>query len=78
MNYEEEEYEIDIVSMTKTELAMLYAPDLTPHSAVNRLAKWIACNKLLTAALRRTGYRKTARRFSPKQVKLIFHYLGEP
>jgi hypothetical protein len=77
MNYRED-YEMEITSMTKTELAMLYAPDLTPHSAVNRLARWMACNPLLMAALRRTGYRKTARRFSPRQVALIVRYLGEP
>lgn len=78
MYYRDEEYENEIVSMTKTELAVLYAPDIKPHSAVNRLNKWITLNKPLIAALRRTGYKKNARRFSPKQVKLIFHYLGEP
>jgi hypothetical protein len=35
------EYDMDIVSMTKRELAMMYAPDLTPHAAVNRLMHWI-------------------------------------
>lgn len=72
------DYDIDIVSMTKQELAQLYAPDLTPHAAVNRLTRWIAYNPKLSDALLRTGYRKTLRRLSPRQVELIVRHLGEP
>ena len=32
----------------------------------------------LAAALRKTGYDERKRSFTPKQVKLIFEYLGEP
>ena len=71
-------FESEITAMSKRELAMLYALDLTPRSAVNRLMLWINHNPALVAALQATGYRKTAKIFSPIQVKLIYTYLGEP
>ena len=71
-------YDIDIVTMSKRELAQLYAPELTPHAAVNRLMNWIRNHPTLTSALHQTGYRKTARIFSPRQVELIVEHLGEP
>jgi hypothetical protein len=66
------------VAMTKSELAQLYAPDLTPHSAVNRLMAWIAGNRALVRALDRTGYTKHCKLLQPCQVALIVKYLGEP
>ena len=64
--------------MTKQQLALLYSADLTPHSAVNRLMRWIGQCEPLLKALDETGYKKYNRIFSPKQVALIFQYLGEP
>jgi len=72
------EYDMDIVPMTKRELAMMYAPDLTPHAAVNRLMQWINYHPTLTQELLATGYRKTARVLTAKQVHLIVERLGEP
>ena len=72
------DYDMDIVAMSKQELAQMYAPDLTPHAAVNRLMTWIHHHPTLTEELHRTGYRKTARVFTPRQVHLIVDYLGEP
>ncbi len=72
------EYDMDIVSMTKRELAMMYAPDLTPHAAVNRLMQWISYHPTLTQELLATGYRKTSRILTAKQVHLIVERLGEP
>lgn len=69
---------MELVSMTKRELATLYAPELEPHAAVNRLTRWIACNPSLALALRSAGYRKTQRLLSPRQVGLIVEHLGEP
>ena len=37
------------------ELAILYAPDLTPESAGKRLSSWIRFNPKLTHELRTTG-----------------------
>ena len=62
----------------KSELAEAYAPSLTTHSALNRLALWIDTNAPLSEALAQTGYRRTQRIFTSRQVALIFEYLGEP
>lgn len=72
------EYDIDIVAMSKGHLAQLYAPDLTPHAAVNRLMHWIRIHPTLPGELARTGYRKTTKLFTPQQVYLIVESLGEP
>ena len=62
----------------KSELAEAYAPFLTTHSALNRLALWIDLNAPLSEALAQTGYRRTQRIFTSRQAALIFEYLGEP
>lgn len=64
--------------MSKSELAMHYAPNLTPQAAVNRLMDWIRHNPELTDALDRTGYRKKQKLFTSLQVRTIVSYLGEP
>jgi len=65
-------------SMSKTELAMAYAPNLTVQAAVNRLMQWIRHNPELAEDLQRTGYRKTQKLFTSLQVRTIVSYLGEP
>lgn len=65
-------------SMSKTELAMAYAPNLTVQAAVNRLMQWIRHNPELEEDLRHTGYRKTQKLFTSLQVRTIVSYLGEP
>lgn len=65
-------------SMSKTELAMAYAPNLTVQAAVNRLMQWIRHNPELAEDLRHTGYRKTQKLFTSLQVRTIVSYLGEP
>ena len=64
--------------MSKSELAMAYAPTLTQQGAVNRLMEWIHHNPELMDMLQRSGYRKTQKLFTSYQVRLIFDYLGEP
>lgn len=70
--------EIDIIPMSKGELAMMYSPHLTQRSATRRLALWIDMNQTLLNALAQSGYRKTARVLTAKQVGLIVEHLGEP
>lgn len=60
------------------ELAVLYAPGLTPHSASKRLTKWVIINKELYDRLVRSGWLKGTRILSPLQVGIILEYLGEP
>ena len=63
---------------SKRELAMAYAPEISPTSAVNRLKLWIRHNGELYEALLKTGYRDRQRLFSSRQVELIFEFLGKP
>ena len=68
----------EIRPYTKKELALLYFPLVSdPHVAVNRLMSWIArCRPLLTA-LQGGGYRKTAKWFTSRNVRLTAPHLGE-
>ncbi|NDV58068.1 DUF4248 domain-containing protein [Bacteroides sp. 519] len=63
---------------SKTELALLYLPDMKPATARRNLREWIDANKELTGELEKSGYRRNNTRFTPHQVSLIFKYLGEP
>ena len=74
----EEEYTVPVVSMTKSELAQLYLPHLTPHSAVNTLMNWVKRNPDMQRELAALGYRKTQKLLSPSMVEVFFRYLGEP
>ena len=79
MKQEKEEIkEWRVQPMSKSELAMAYAPNLTQQGAVNRLMDWIHHNSELVEALDRTGYRKTQKLLTSLQVRIIFSYLGEP
>ena len=62
----------------KKELAMAYCPDIDYTAALKKLNQWIRNNTELSARLAATGYIPTQRRFTPQQVRLLFHYLGEP
>ena len=59
--------------LKKSDLASLYFPELAPHQACNRLRRWIIREELLLS-----GYSPTQRFFTPRQVRLIIRYLGEP
>jgi hypothetical protein len=73
-----EETPFRVRPMSKSELAMAYAPNLTTQAAVNRLMDWIHRNPELMGALERSGYRKQQKLLTSYQVRLIFSYLGEP
>jgi len=66
-------------SYRKSELAMLYFPDSkTKGGALNNLNLWIRRNSQLSDALKACGMSPHSKTFTPKEVALIFHYLGEP
>ncbi len=68
-----------IRSYTKKELALAYFPTSeNPHSAVNHLMSWINRCTPLREALEAQGYMKTAKWFSPREVRMIIEHLGEP
>ena len=62
----------------KRELAMLYAPGVCPKSALRLLNSYIHRAKGLLPALEATGYSRSARHFTPRQLELVIQYLGEP
>ena len=67
-----------MIYTTKKELAQAYCPDIDYTAALKKLNQWIRTNAELSARLAATGYITTQRRFTPQQVKLLYHYLGEP
>jgi len=75
---EDDEREFPIRVYTKVELALLYAPHLSENAALNNLSRWMRHNKLLMDALEEVGYYKYRHSFTPKEVRLIFRYMGEP
>ena len=70
--------EFTIRSYPKSELALYYFPDATPHVALNRLNAWIRRCPPLVEALASVYQSRHAKYFSPKAVRLIVEYLGEP
>lgn len=62
----------------RTELSLLYSPNLTPDGAWRRLKRWIFLFPGLTERLEAIGYSSRQRSFTPAQVQLIVEALGEP
>ena len=70
--------EFFVRSYPKSELAMLYFPDATPHVALNRLNAWIRRCEEPSDALAGCHQSTHAKFFSAQSVRLIVEYLGEP
>ena len=64
--------------MFKQDLAMAYFPDRSKESAGKLLAREIHTNEPLMAELSRTAYSPKRKLLSPKQLQIIFSFLGEP
>lgn len=75
---EEEERIYPIRVYSKVELAMLYNPGKCVTPALQCFYRWIRMNKQLVEELNAAGYHKFRRSFTPREVRLIFKYLGEP
>lgn len=64
---------------TKRELARLYFPFTeNMESAVANLRNLLKRNKELMEQLIHSGYRPHDKCFTPRQVRIIVDYLGEP
>ena len=72
------ENEFKIKQYTKKELALMYFPESSPRSAVNHLRAWIKLCTPLWNLLCEAGYKPSSKSFTPRQVKDIIEYLGEP
>lgn len=70
--------EFEIKGYGRTELAQLYAPDITPAAAWKKLKGWIAFYPGLTELLESLGYQPRQRTFTPAQVRAITEAIGEP
>ena len=63
---------------SKQELALMYFPDSKPHTAVNRLMRWIGRSAQLRDDLMSAHYSPHDRHFTARQVQLIVDFLGSP
>ena len=59
-------------------LAMLYHPGRCRKGAIRAFREELCLTRGLLPALEKLGYKPTQRILTPRQVKLIEHYLGEP
>ena len=82
------------IVMSKSELALLYFPTITmqtsrylvgtfvelitPESATNRLMRWIYSCPPLLQELEATGYHRSQKLLTSRQVALIVAHLGVP
>lgn len=67
-----------IAAYSLKELGGMYFPNSSARSGSTQLKRWIVLNERLSEALRENGYTSGQRYLTPKQVGLIFEYLGEP
>lgn len=65
-------------SLSKKQLALQYFPDITPQGAVHKLMDFVNRDEELLCAIRHTGYRDRQKRFTSRQVGIIYGYLGDP
>lgn len=63
---------------TKKELGLMYFPDSSPRTAVKHLMSWIRRCTPLWLQLHSMGYYPTAKGFTPREVRAIVEFLGEP
>ncbi len=68
----------NIRTYTKKELALMYFPESSPRVAVNHLMAWVYRCTPLIKELEKTGYQKSSKAFTPKQIRMVVEYLGEP
>jgi hypothetical protein len=60
------------------ELAMLYFPNSTKKSVIARLRRWLMSDNNLKPDLGNSGLKKCQKLLTPKQVRIIVNYIGEP
>lgn len=66
------------ISMKKSELALLYFPGSATPVATNRLMRLIHGCAPLMAELAVTGYHRSQKLLTSRQVSLIVRHLGDP
>ena len=66
-----EKHEFEIRAYYKTELALIYCPEMSQRGALRRFNKWLKKNPRLAYLLDESD-------FTPRQVQQIVDELGEP
>ncbi|RGP13169.1 DUF4248 domain-containing protein [Parabacteroides gordonii] len=61
-----------------TELARLYFLGILDKSASSQLSSWINRDEDLLAELKKAGYKKGQRMYTPRQVAILRDHLGDP
>lgn len=69
---------MEIKFYTKSELGLLYFPTSVPTTACKHIMSWIKNCTPLYLKLCEQGYQTKQKYMTPRQVELIFNYLGEP
>ena len=69
---------VPVKAYHKGEIAHMYNPEMSYNCALRTLRSWIAHHSELRRELEKTGYVPSQHTFIPKQVELIFTYLGMP
>ena len=67
-----------IQSYSMAELSQLYSPSLSVSAASKQLLRWMGRHPNLITRLKEAGWQKGQRRFSPKQISVLFDCLGAP
>ena len=67
-----------IRSYSKSKLAMLYSPYITPKAAVRKLNRWIPSNPDFKNSSGPAAMLPNAKCYTPLQVHTIVEALGEP
>ena len=67
-----------IKSYSMAELGQLYSPSLSVSAATKQLLRWMERHPNLIPRLQADGWKKGQRRFSPKQISVLFDCLGAP
>ena len=63
---------------TLKELGGMYFPSASQSSRSKLLKRWIMRNKALRDRLNECGFKIGQRYLTPRQVELIYEFLGEP
>lgn len=67
-----------IKTYLKVVLARLYNPHLSDEGAMRKMRRWINRQPQLKEQMAALQVSPTDRHYTPKQVRLIVEYLGEP
>jgi len=60
------------------ELAQLYFPHVTKESATKMFKNWINASATLITTLQNLGWKKNAKKLTPKQVKELVGHFDPP